>query len=232
MLFVSISVLAVRFIIGHDVTVLFSPMALRTWLDAGAVLNQLICASDRVHRDPFHTRSVGTEVSAAAAVSLQAHRPFAFTHICSSCLLHHGNSAIPQGFCCARPSLCGQFRTNHLLLVASHESILSGMLSVPTATSENVWLTCVVLPPQSGEAEGHRCFLAFIRSCPPQCYTLLQHSFHPTTSQLFSDVGVWMDPFDVSSSFWWTSRSEPFMGSLNCSSPSLTSYRDGGDFRC
>lgn len=125
MVFVSVSLLAVCFIIGHNVTVLSSPTALRTWLDAGAVLNQLICASDRVHRDPFHTRSVGTEVSAAAAVSLQAHRPFDFTHICSPCLPHHGNSAIPRGLCCARPSLCGQFRTNHLLLMASHESILS-----------------------------------------------------------------------------------------------------------
>lgn len=176
-LFVSISVLAVCFIIGHDVTVLFSPMALRTWLDAGAVPNQLICASDRVHRDPFHTRSVGTEVSAAAAVSLQAHGPFDFTHICSPCLLHHGNSAIPPGFCCARPSLCGQFRTN--LLRECWQSLL-----LPQKTYG--WLMLFSLPK-----------VARLKA---------------TAASLHS--------------------SEPFVGSLNCSSPSSTSYGDGGDFRC
>lgn len=37
-------------------------------------MNQFICASDRVFRDPLNTRSVGTEVSAAAAAAaVQTH---------------------------------------------------------------------------------------------------------------------------------------------------------------
>lgn len=66
--------LAVSFTFPCSKIALLFQMASCTWLGAGVVLNR----SDRVYRDPLHTRSVGTEVSAAAAaVALQAHTPLA-----------------------------------------------------------------------------------------------------------------------------------------------------------
>lgn len=82
-----------------------------------------LCVRSRAQGPVPHPQCGDRGVSCCCCLSAGT-QTFCF-HTHCPCLLHHGNSTIPQGFCCARPSLCGQFRTNHLLLMASHESVLS-----------------------------------------------------------------------------------------------------------
>lgn len=142
-------------------------------------------------------------------LSLQAHTLLAFRHICSPWLLHHGNSAIPEGFCCGRPSLCGLYRTKHLPLIANQESILSCRDAACLCCYLRKPIFHFVVPAQPGEAEGPRRCPAFIGSWPHQCHTLLWALLPSHRFQTFLSFGCVDGP------------------SL-CS----TSSSDGGDFSC
>lgn len=92
------------------------------WVQACAALD--LCVRSRAQGPVTHPQCGDWGVSCCCCC-LCKHTLFAFRHICSPWPLHHGNSAIPEGFCCGRPRLCGQYTTNHLLSTANRKAIRS-----------------------------------------------------------------------------------------------------------